>query len=38
MKAPQKSLLKWGKQKWRTSDGSKSEVRSDTCLTQHGRH
>ena len=25
MKAPQKSLLKWGKQKWRTSDGSKSE-------------
>ena len=25
MKAPQKSLLNWGKQKWRTSDGSKSE-------------
>ena len=25
MKAPQKSLKKWTKQKWRTSDGSKSE-------------
>ena len=25
MKAPQKSLKKWGQQKWRTSDGSKSE-------------
>ena len=25
MKAPQKSLKNWGKQKWRTSDGSKSE-------------
>lgn len=25
MKEPQKSLLKWTKQKWRTSDGSKSE-------------
>ncbi|QSL99481.1 hypothetical protein CRP9_gp66 [Roseobacter phage CRP-9] len=25
MKAPQKSLKKWTQQKWRTSDGSKSE-------------
>lgn len=25
MKAPQKSLRAWTKQKWRTSDGSKSE-------------
>ncbi len=25
MKEPQKSLKRWGKQKWRTSDGSKSE-------------
>jgi len=25
MKAPQKSLKKWGKQKWRTSDGSPSK-------------
>jgi hypothetical protein len=25
MKAPQKSLRRWGAQKWRTSDGSKSE-------------
>ena len=25
MKAPQKSLKRWTKQKWRTSDGSKSE-------------
>ena len=25
MKKPQKSLKKWGDQKWRTSDGSKSE-------------
>lgn len=25
MRAPQKSLKKWGQQKWRTSDGSKSE-------------
>ena len=25
MKDPQKSLKRWGKQKWRTSDGSKSE-------------
>lgn len=25
MKESQRSLLKWGKQKWRTSDGSKSE-------------
>ena len=25
MKAPQKSLLNWGKQKWRTSDGSPSK-------------
>lgn len=27
MKAPQKSLRAWTKQKWRTSDGSKSEGR-----------
>ena len=25
MKAPQRSLLNWGKQKWRTSDGSPSK-------------
>ena len=25
MKETQKSLKRWGKQKWRTSDGSKSE-------------
>tara|TARA_R110002020_G_scaffold73546_6_gene188723 strand:- start:2058 stop:2291 length:234 start_codon:yes stop_codon:yes gene_type:complete len=25
MKAPQKSLFNWGKQKWRTSDGSPSK-------------
>jgi hypothetical protein len=25
MKAPQKSLKKWGEQKWRTSDGSPSK-------------
>ena len=25
MKAPQRSLFNWGKQKWRTSDGSPSE-------------
>ena len=25
MKAPQKSLKKWGQQKWRTSDGSPSK-------------
>lgn len=25
MKAPQKSLKNWGKQKWRTSDGSPSK-------------
>ena len=25
MKAPQRSLLSWGKQKWRTSDGSPSK-------------
>ena len=25
MKESQKSLKRWGKQKWRTSDGSKSE-------------
>tara|TARA_A100001388_G_scaffold265407_1_gene237585 strand:+ start:536 stop:772 length:237 start_codon:yes stop_codon:yes gene_type:complete len=25
VKEPQKSLKRWGKQKWRTSDGSKSE-------------
>jgi len=25
VKAPQKSLLNWGKQKWRTSDGSPSK-------------
>ena len=27
MKAPQRSLLNWGKQKWRTSDGSPSKVK-----------
>ena len=25
MKAPQRSLFNWGKQKWRTSDGSPSK-------------
>tara|TARA_X000001388_G_C2128777_1_gene84168 strand:+ start:81 stop:314 length:234 start_codon:yes stop_codon:yes gene_type:complete len=25
VKAPQRSLLSWGKQKWRTSDGSPSK-------------
>jgi len=25
VKAPQRSLLNWGKQKWRTSDGSPSK-------------
>ena len=25
LKKAQKSLVEWGKQKWRTSDGSKSE-------------
>jgi hypothetical protein len=25
LKAPQRSLLNWGKQKWRTSDGSPSK-------------
>ena len=25
MKSPQRSLLNWGKQKWRTSDGSPSK-------------
>ena len=25
MKAPQRSLLNWGKQRWRTSDGSPSK-------------
>ena len=25
MKAPQRALLNWGKQKWRTSDGSPSK-------------
>ena len=26
MKAPQRSLLNWGKQKWRTKSGKKSRV------------
>ena len=32
MKAPQKSLLNWGKQKWRTKSGKKSSETGERYL------
>jgi hypothetical protein len=32
MKAPQKSLLNWGKQKWRTKSGKKSSKTGERYL------
>ena len=34
MKAPQKSLLDWGKQKWRTKSGKKSSETGERYLPE----
>ena len=34
MKAPQKSLLNWGKQKWRTKSGKKSSETGERYLPE----
>jgi len=34
MRAPQKSLMNWGKQKWRTKSGKKSSVTGERYLPE----